>query len=68
MVVAALKGQKLLALQLDDAGKLTDVVVPPELDGTHGRLRAVRQGPDGALYLTTDNGSDDELLRVTPAG
>jgi glucose/arabinose dehydrogenase len=26
----------------------------------------VRQGPDGALYLLTDNG-DGRILRVTPA-
>jgi glucose/arabinose dehydrogenase len=23
------------------------------------------RGPDGALYLTTSNGSDDKILRVT---
>ena len=31
-----------------------------------GRLRAVREGPDGALYVLED-GSGGELLRVTPA-
>ena len=66
-VVAALKGQKVLAMQLDAAGKLTGVVVPPELDGSLGRLRSVQQGPDGSLYLTTDNGSEDAVVRVTPA-
>lgn len=68
-VVAALKGQKVLAMQLDDAGTLTGVVIPPELDGTLGRLRSVRQGPDGALWLTTDNGAageGDAVLRVSP--
>ncbi|MDQ2723332.1 MAG: PQQ-dependent sugar dehydrogenase, partial [Actinomycetota bacterium] len=43
------------------------VIVPPELSNTHGRLRSVHQGPDGALYATTDNGSGaDEVLRVMP--
>ncbi|MEO9221507.1 MAG: PQQ-dependent sugar dehydrogenase, partial [Mycobacteriaceae bacterium] len=66
-VVAALKGSKLLAMTMDPAGAVTAVVEPPELRGTHGRLRSVHQGPDGALYLTTDNGSNrDEVLRVTP--
>ena len=30
------------------------------------RIRDVRQGPDGALWLATDNGSG-RILRVTPA-
>jgi len=64
-VVAALKGIKLLAMNLDAAGTVTRVSVPPELSDTHGRLRSVHQGPDGALYLTTDNGTHDEVLRVT---
>ena len=29
------------------------------------RIRAVRQGPDGALYLLED-GSGERLLRLTP--
>jgi glucose/arabinose dehydrogenase len=44
------------------------VLVPPALNGTHGRLRSVGQGPDRALYLTTDNGTNDALLNVTPTG
>lgn len=34
------------------------------LEGLNQRIRDVRQGPDGALYLLTDQ-SDGELLRVT---
>lgn len=34
------------------------------LEGLGQRIRDVRQGPDGALYLLTDQ-SDGELLRVT---
>lgn len=64
-VVAALKGAKLVAMNLNGASAVTHVSVPPELSSTHGRLRSVHQGPDGALYLTTDNGTDDEVLRVT---
>jgi glucose/arabinose dehydrogenase len=67
-VVAALKGMKLLAMTMNQAGAVTRVIVPPELSNTHGRLRSVHQGPDGALYVTTDNGSGaDEVLKVTPA-
>jgi len=36
------------------------------LNGTYGRLRTARLGPDGALYLTTSNGSGDRVIRLTP--
>jgi aldose sugar dehydrogenase len=67
LVITALKGAKLIVLTLDPAGAVTSVSVPPELNGPYGRLRAARRGPDGALYVTTTNGSDDKLLRITPA-
>lgn len=66
LAVTALKAQKLFLMRLDEAGeKVESVTVPKELDGTHGRLRAARLGPDGALYVSTDDGDDDEVLRVT---
>lgn len=42
-------------------------VTPAEIlfDQTYGRLRSVVQGPDGALYLTTSQGSGDRIIRVT---
>ncbi|MGH6725215.1 MAG: PQQ-dependent sugar dehydrogenase [Pseudolabrys sp.] len=45
-----------------------DSVVREErvLHGLHERIRDVRQGPDGALYLLTDN-SAGRILRVAPA-
>jgi glucose/arabinose dehydrogenase len=67
LVVTALKGAKLLLLSLDRSGSVTSVAIPPELNGPYGRLRAARTGPDGALYVTTTNGADDVLLRITPA-
>lgn len=66
LAVAALKGSRLLVLTLDGE-TLAGQAVPAELAGTFGRLRAARLGPDGALYLTTSNGSDDKVLRVTNA-
>jgi len=36
-------------------------------DGTWGRLRAVVRGPAGQLYLTTSNGSNDRVIRVSVA-
>jgi glucose/arabinose dehydrogenase len=67
LVITALKGAKVLILSLDQAGAVTSVAIPPEFNDQFGRLRAARTGPDGALYLTTTNGSDDKLLRVTPS-
>lgn len=68
LAVAALKGSALLLLRVDPAGKVIEVGQLPQLDGDFGRLRAVRRGPDGALYVTTSNGDDDRVLRVTPVG
>ena len=67
LVVTALKGAKLLLLSLDQAGRVTSVAVPEETNGPFGRLRAARTAPDGSLYVTTDEGDDDKLLRITPA-
>lgn len=66
LVVTALKGAKVVILTLDDTGAVAEVTVPAELDDEFGRLRAARLGPDGALYITTTNGDNDMVLRVTP--
>ena len=34
-------------------------------DNVWGRLRTPRLAPDGSLYLTTDNGAPDRIIRVT---
>ena len=59
----ALKFQLLSRLEIKD-GK----VVKEErlLQGLNERIRDVREGPDGALYLLTDN-SAGRILRITPA-
>ena len=67
MLLGVLKGQGVLALRLDDAGVLQEQFRLPEFEGAYGRIRTVQQGTDGDLYVTTDNGGDDDrLLRVTP--
>ena len=66
LAVVALKGQKMLLFSLDQQGKITEVTLPPEFDDKFGRLRAVRSGPDGALYVTTSDGENDKVLRITP--
>lgn len=65
LLIGLLKGQGVLALRLDDAGSVLEEFRPAELDGAYGRIRSLRQGVDGALYATTDNGGDDRLLRLT---
>ena len=59
----ALKFQLLSRLELKG-----DKVVKEErfLQGLNERIRDVRQGPDGALYLLTDNNAG-RILRVAPA-
>jgi glucose/arabinose dehydrogenase len=66
LAVATLKGSALRLQFYDAAGVHGGEVVPAPLNGTFGRLRAVVQGPDGALYVSTSNGSGDRILRVTP--
>jgi glucose/arabinose dehydrogenase len=62
LFVGTLRGQALLRLQLDG----TKVVREERLLGTlNERIRDVRQGPDGYLYLLTDN-ADGRLLRLEP--
>lgn len=62
LFVGALKNQLLVRLRLDG-----EKVVSEErmLEGI-GRVRDVRAGPDGFLYLLTD-APDGELLRLEPA-
>lgn len=67
LAVAGLRGAKLLIMTVDAQGAVAAVAVPGELDGAFGRLRAVRTGPDGALFVTTSNGTDDKVLRLDPA-
>ena len=65
LAVVALRGSKLLLFTLAPDGGVRGVEVPAELNDTYGRLRGARQGPDGALYVTTSNGTNDKVLRVT---
>ncbi|PWK91458.1 glucose/arabinose dehydrogenase [Lentzea atacamensis] len=67
LAITALKGSKLMLFTLDDAGKVQNVSIPEELNDKYGRLRAARTAPDGSLYITTSNGSNDKLLRLTGA-
>jgi aldose sugar dehydrogenase len=66
LAVAALKASKVLFIKIDANGKLVGVKIPPALK-SYGRLRAITALNDGSLLITTDNGSnDDVVLRVRP--
>ena len=63
LFIGALKSRLLARLELDG-----DRVVGEErlFTGQLGRIRDVREGPDGYLYLLTD-AADGRLLRLEPS-
>ncbi|WP_206489016.1 sorbosone dehydrogenase family protein [Rhodococcus sp. KRD162] len=66
-VISSQQAEKLVFLKLSEDG--TEYVDEADaLVGTYGRLRSLTSfGTDGAFLLTTDNGSQDKVLLVTPA-
>jgi glucose/arabinose dehydrogenase len=68
LAVAALKGERVLFMKYDSAGRLRSTSTPTALRA-YGRLRSITQLGDGDLLLTTSNGGgNDRILRVHPAG
>ncbi len=74
LFVATLRGTHLLRLRLD--GPARRVLAAERLvEGRFGRLRDVVEGPDGAIYVATNNrdgrgsatANDDRILRLVPA-
>lgn len=61
LFVATLKEQDLRRFEVNGTS-----VVPKEVlyDQKYGRLRSIVLGPDGALFMTTSNGSGDRIVRV----
>lgn len=62
ILVTALAGKALHRLTIENDKVVTEEVLLKDLDS---RLRDVRTGPDGAIYLLTD-GANGQLLRLTP--
>jgi glucose/arabinose dehydrogenase len=66
LAIAVLKGKELRVLFFDDFLGFSAIGQTFEMRGA-GRLRSAVQGPDGNLYITTDNGSmNDQILKVVP--
>lgn len=63
LFVGALAGQMLVRLDFENGRIVGEERL---FDGVFGRIRDVREGPNGALWLLSDS-SDGALLRVTPA-
>ncbi|MGB1714669.1 MAG: PQQ-dependent sugar dehydrogenase [Arenicellales bacterium] len=63
LFLGSLKSQELVRLELDQGQVVAEERL---LSGEFGRIRDVRQGPDGALYLLTD-AAEGQLLKLTPA-
>jgi glucose/arabinose dehydrogenase len=61
LLVGALKARALLRLELDGERVVRETRYPVD-----GRVRDVRQGPDGRLLLLTDEGSDSAIVRIEP--
>jgi glucose/arabinose dehydrogenase len=75
LFVATLRGTHLRRLTLDPASPRQLAADERLLDGTFGRLRDVVTGPDGLLYVATNNRdgrgdpspTDDRIVRLVPA-
>jgi aldose sugar dehydrogenase len=63
LFTGALRGTMLVRLTLNGNAVTSEERL---LQNLHERIRDVRQGPDGALWLLTDS-SNGRVLRVTPA-
>jgi glucose/arabinose dehydrogenase len=62
LFIGTLRSQSLIRLQLDGRQVLQEEEL---LTGLRARIRDVRQGPDGYLYVVTDS-ADGQLLRLMP--
>ena len=63
LAVATLKEQSVRVFSIDGTHvQLRETI----LDRRYGRLRGVTLAPDGALLVTTSNGSGDRIIRITP--
>lgn len=64
LAMAVLKGKHLKIMTINDKNQITST--EDLFSQQFGRLRTAVQGPDGNLYISTDNGGDDQIIRVTP--
>lgn len=64
LLLAILKGSKLVQLKLDDAQtKITET--KDFYVNEYGRLRAICQSPQGKIYFCTSNGTNDKIVEIS---
>ena len=68
LAVAKLKGQGVLLMRMNPTPGPSRVVATTTLPQVEGiaRIRTLMEGPDGALWLTTSNGTNDRIVRIAP--
>ena len=68
LAVGLLKGQGIYLMRFNPSPTTTRpaTVTRIAIAQGYGRIRAVQLGPDGALWFTTSNGTDDKIVRITP--
>lgn len=67
LAMAVLKGRQLKVFQFNASGTWDPPSQWTYYQETYGRLRAAAQGPDGDLYLVTDDNPSGQILRVHPS-
>lgn len=65
LAVACLKDAKVIFMRINASGVVVEERIPPALQA-FGRLRSVTRANNGDLLITTSNGFDDRVLRVSP--
>lgn len=64
LAMAVLKDKQLRIIKFDEGSKIS---FEKEILGEYGRLRSASLDKDGNLYIITDNGSDDKIIKITPS-
>jgi glucose/arabinose dehydrogenase len=63
--IGGLRGAQLARLVMKDGAVVAEETLLADFDQ---RVRDVRQGPDGALWILTDDARDGQIVRIVPAG
>ena len=68
LAVGLLKGEGIYLMRFNPSPTTSRIASVTRLAVAqgYGRIRAVQLGPDGSLWFTTSNGTDDKIVRITP--